>query len=441
MAGVASVTAPRRAYVLGGGVAGLAAAFGLADRGYATSLLESRKQCGGRAFSSSDRKLDRPLDNGCHVMLGCYRGMRSLLRRLGQEDGFQKDRSLEMVYRFVGDRRAKLKLLKLPVPLAMPLAMMRLEISLGARLRALRGMACVLFGAPRDETFAGWLARRGQQGEPDEVMWRPLCRAVMNVEPEDASASEFLATLREAFMGRAGSAAFWVPNRTWSSLLGGPAPAALESAGVQLRTGARVTSLRVVEGRVAAIMMSDEVVEVGRDDLVISAMPWFALGRVLKSNHELGLPLLRSSPIVTAYFDMDSEGPGDDGLVVALVNGSPFHFLLREPGAPVGQFALLSGGDRSFDGKSVAEIQAIAKEQLQRFYPGVSASGARVSIRKEQHATFVADTASIDARPVPGVLPNGPENLLVCGDWTATGLPSTLEGAVRSSEQLLAKLP
>ncbi|MFN9705618.1 MAG: FAD-dependent oxidoreductase, partial [Planctomycetota bacterium] len=92
------------AYVLGGGVAGLTAAFGLADRGFRTTLLESRGWLGGRAFSSFDKAAERHLDNGPHAMLGCYRSTRALLRRLGTEGLFQQDRALAMAYRAPGGR-------------------------------------------------------------------------------------------------------------------------------------------------------------------------------------------------------------------------------------------------------------------------------------------------------------------------------------------------
>lgn len=438
------MTSGRRAFVLGGGVAGMTAAFGLSDRGFAVELLESRKQCGGRAFSSAAPKTQRRLDNGYHIMLGCYRGMQTLLRRLGTEGDFQQDRSLTMAYRFGPERTASLRLSRLPVPLAMPWALLRLGIGFGARLRAFRGMASVMWGANKTWTFAEWLRRRGQLGEPDQVMWRPLCRAVMNVEPEDASAAEFLASLREAFLGSAASAAFWLPKKPWGELLGDPALRAFEDEGIKLRTGARVTELKFEGDRVVAIVLGDEVIEVGADDTVVSAMPWFALRKVLGDHEALtkAFGTLRSSPIVTAYFTMANQTPPDEGPVVALVGGQPFHFLLRTPGDPTAQFALLSGGNRSFDGKSVAEITKIAKQQLQRYYGSACTDDdAEVVIRKEQHATFVADPASAVLRPTPGRLPNGPSNLLVCGDWTATGLPATLEGATRSAEKLLASLP
>ena len=121
------MSAARRAFVLGGGVAGLSAAFGLAERGFAVELLESRRHVGGRAFSSDDRALGH-LDNGFHVMLGCYRAMRALLRRLGTEGDFQQDRSLQMAYRFADGRFTELSLSRLPVPVAMPWSLLRMNL-------------------------------------------------------------------------------------------------------------------------------------------------------------------------------------------------------------------------------------------------------------------------------------------------------------------------
>jgi hypothetical protein len=128
--------------------------------------------------------------------------------------------------------------------------------------------------------------------------------------------------------------------------------------------------------------------------------------------------------------------------VVALVDGDPFHFVLRTPGGPSHAVALLSGGNRTFDGQSVAAIESIARQQLARYYPGLATDApAEVRIAKENLATFVAAPGSDAQRPAPGLLrrshPAAPGNLWVCGDWTATGLPATLEGAARSAGSLL----
>lgn len=435
--------AARRAFVLGGGVAGLTAAFGLADRGFAVTLLESHGWLGGRAFSAPDRVLGRPLDNGPHVMLGCYRAMRGLVRRLGTEHLFRQDRRLAMAYRTANGRVSRLRLAALPVPIAMPFALLRLGLGLGGRGRALLGMAAALRRVPAEWTLADWLQRRRQIGAPDAYLWRPLCRAIMNVEPELAAADAFLATLREAFAGPAAAAGFWVPLQPWSAILDAPAPAALGAVGVQVRTAARVVAIERRDGAIAALVLGNgERVELSAADRVVSALPWRSF-RALFGDLAGSFGELESSPIVSAFFATAPGVPAlpDDGAVTALVDGAPFHFVLRTPGAPAAEFALLSGGNRVFDGMSIEAIEGAARAQLARHYPGfAAATPAIVRIRKEQHATFVAGPGSAVRRPAPGVLAGGPTNLLVCGDWTGTGLPATLEGAARSAEAMLAKL-
>jgi len=441
---VTGPTQGRRAIVLGAGVAGLAAAFGLAEAGCRVLLLESRAWCGGRAFSFVDRASGRRLDNGPHALLGCYRGMRELLRRLGTDQLFAADRALRLAYRGPDGAATALALARLPVPLAMPFGLLALRLPLGARLRALWGMAAVLGPAPAAWSLDDWLGARGQRGAPDDYFWRPLCRAIMNVEPAACAAADFLATLREAFLGRASAAAFLLPLRPWGEILADPAPAALRRAGVELRTGARVAAIeRAARGAVVGVGLSGgERIEVGERDLVVSALPWFAL-RGLVPDLAGGFGALRASPIVTVHFALADGGPllPDDGPVTALAGGDPFHFVLRTPGGDPRQFALLSGGNRSFDGLRTDAIEGLARAQLARWFPGFPAAApALVRVAKEALATFVAAPGSRALRPRPGPLPGGPPNLLVCGDWTDTGLPATLEGACRSAQAVLAQL-
>lgn len=429
----------RRAFVLGGGVAGLTAAFGLRDAGFAVTLLESRGWLGGRAFASPEKGGTRLLDNGPHVMLGCYTGMRALLRRLGTENGFQQDQRLAMAYRHDGGRVLRLVLSRWPVPLAMPWALLRLPVPFGARVRAFVGMASSLLRAPATWTLADWFTRRKQHGVPDAMLWRPLCRAIMNCEPEEAEAEGFLATLREAFLGRASRAAFWLPKAPWSELIDRPARTALAAAGIDLRLGERVAALPVGSGRIETIGLADgERLAVGADDLVVAAVPWFALGALLPDVVPRAREL-RAAPIVSAYVTQPENEPPlpDDGPVTALVDGAPFHFVLRRPGDDPRQLAMLSGGDRSFDGQSVATIAERARAQLARWYPSSRVANAQVVVRKENLATFVPACGSEALRPAPGRVANGPANLRVCGDWTDTGFPATLEGACRSAATML----
>ncbi len=415
----------RSAHVIGAGVAGLHAALALADRGFAVQLHESRPRLGGRAFTLPRERGGMECDNGPHVILGCYRDFRQLLRRIGAESCFEFAHSLRVAYRRDCGRASALALSRLPIPLAMPLALAGTGMAFGARLRALRGMLGVLLGCKADLTLQQWIDGAGQSGDPASFLWVPLCRALMNAEPAEVQARIFLRTLREAFRFGAAGGAIALPRTTWGAILDGPATVALERAGVALHTGSRVTGFEVRDGAVVGLGFADgsrAVLEAG--ELVVSAVPWHALAPVLGRGDAFGG--LASSPIVSVWFRMRTaaDAPAAGEPLVAFVDGSPFHFLVRRPGGDPRDLAVLAGGCRALDGMPVAGIREAAEQQLRRHLPGFDP----------------AAVGSERLRPCPGRLPDGPSNLVVCGDWTDCGLPATLEGAARSARMALAAI-
>src|SRR5690606_31466275 len=273
----------RRAFVLGGGVAGIAAALALRARGFAVELLGALAWRGGRGFSRLDERLGSASDNGPHVMLGCYDAFRRLLRELGAEAHFVRAPALAVAYADGAGRRSALRLRPWPVPCAMPLALLgRRDLPLAARLRALWGMLGVLAGAGEGAALADWLRRWRQHGAPRDLLWQPLCLAVMNCEPEAASARVFLRTMRRAFTGSAARGAIWLPDAPWGEIVGEPARRVLAERGVRVRHGARVRALRVAGGRVAAVVGEGFApIDVGERDVVVTTLPWQRLAACL----------------------------------------------------------------------------------------------------------------------------------------------------------------
>jgi uncharacterized protein with NAD-binding domain and iron-sulfur cluster len=485
-----------RAFVLGGGVAGIAASFHLRDHGYEVELLEARSELGGRVFSlasgagageagadtgeagadtgeagagageagadtgeagadagevgadageagadageagadAGEAGADAgEIDNGPHVLLGCYDEMRRLLRRLGTERDFEQPRTLCMHYRAPGGARARLQLARAPARLALPWAIAGLRaFTLGERARAVRGMLASLRRAPVAWSLEEWLRARGQHGAPRRYLWVPLCHAVMNAEPDEVSAELFLATLRRAFRGRAARAAIWLPKKPWSDIVGRAALAALARAGVRVTTGARVQRLDLRGDAIDAIV-APSVRRVGARDLVVSALPWHRLAKLLPPELAGAAACFTSRAIVNVRFDFGARPVlGDDAAVTALVDGTPFQFVYRRPGDPAGCFTLIAAGGRALAHRTVAEIEAAARAQLALYYPDAPLPEAgRSRVTKERDATLCAAPADVERRPPVGRHASV-RNLWLCGDWTQTGLPSTLESAAAS---------
>ncbi|MCA8941687.1 MAG: hydroxysqualene dehydroxylase HpnE [Planctomycetes bacterium] len=424
----------KRAVVLGGGVAGIAAAFALRDRGVDVELIESRGWLGGRAFTVPQRgELDAPIDNGPHVILGCYDHFRRLLRRIGSDDRFERTPALRLAFVDRDGERSVLGLSRFPAPLALPWAILRFGgVPLGARLRLLWAMSTIPLARGAGRSLEDWIAARGQRDRPRAFVWDPLCRAIMNADPKDVSASLFLATLRRAFLGSASRAAIHVPARPWSQIVGEPALAQLGREGVKVRLGARVTEMVVEARRTVAVEVGGETLRIDEDVALFSAMPWHALQKLTGERVRLV-----GSPIVSVYFELESDVGLPDDPVVALVDGDPFHFVCRAPDAPPGTFAVLSGGCREFDGMRTDAIEASARRQLQPYFPRADLERGRARVVKESRATFVGAPGSEVFRPKPGRHPDI-ENLWLCGDWTDVGLPSTLEGAAESAARAVA---
>lgn len=429
----------KRALVLGGGVAGIAACFELCDRGYAVTLIEAHRWLGGRAFSLPLGDLRARPDNGPHVMLGCYDFFRRLLRRLGSEGGLDARACLRLDYRGEGVPAATLQLSRLPPAMALPLALLRFPpFSIAERIKACGGLlASVLptFG----RTLESWIERHHQGGAVREHLWDPLCRAVMNAEPAEVDAGVFLKALRRAFGGSAVRAAIWIPAMPWSALIGEPALSKLREAGVEVRLGVRVLGLRVEHGVVRGLRIAhQEEISLGADDLVVSAIPWHAMSRLLGT--EFPADGIGSSPIISVYCQAESGQGLPDESLVALVAGDPFHFFFRRVGGEAGEFALLAAGGQTLQGLGVAQIEQLAKDQLRRHFPDYALPlDLQMRVVREQHATMVVAPGTDRLRPKPGLLP-GYSNLRVCGDWTATGLPSTLESAAESADLALRDL-
>lgn len=421
----------RHTVVVGGGWAGLAAAVELVQHDIPVTLYEASRQLGGRARCV--RFDDLRVDNGQHLMTGAYRGMLGLMQRLGiREDDIFLRRRLHLQVRSHAGVALDLRFHDAGL-------LGRLRTLLSARGLGWRGRLGVirLVRLASDPTrvpdpdidVQELFERTDQSRRAVEALWSPLCLGALNTAPKDASAQVFLRVLAETFTDRPETSDLLIPRTDLGTAIPEPALDAIERRGGQVQLAQRVQGLRVDGGRIRAIRVGG--VEVPVSQLVL-AVPPIAAQRLLAPHPEAG-PVVRAlrsldhAPICTVYL----QYPEDIRLgreMLGLQDGiGQWVFDRRVCGQP-GLMAVVVSSHGPHMTMSNEALGGAVAEQLAILHPHWPTPERTLTIR-EKRATFLC-RPGID-RDRPGVL-SGIQSCYLAGDFTATGLPSTLEGAIRS---------
>jgi hydroxysqualene dehydroxylase len=427
--------------VVGGGLAGMAAAFALRDRGEPVILLERRPFLGGRAFSFEDPDTGAVIDNGQHVLVGACDRLRAFLDRIGSRDAFRRQRRLRLPILDGRGRRADLATAPLPPPLHLAAALLRYRhLGPGERrsvVAAVRRLARSDAVREEDRPLGEWLAGRGAPPASVERFWEPIVRPALNVRVAEASLSLSAFLVRRALWAGPSAGALWLPTTGLSAAIGSPALAHLRAAGADVRLEARAAALETSEGRVAGVRLQDGSSIPARQ--VICALPPEGADRLLRS---AGVPsdhaALGRSAIVNVYLWYDRPV-----LQVPFAGtfDSPLQWVFdrsRILGENAGGWCVgvsLSAADDLVDRPKEA-LADLCDDALGRLFPAHGrARLERSAVVKEPRATFRANPRATTRRPGPVTPVPG---LLLAVDWTDTGWPATMEGAVRSGERSVA---
>jgi squalene-associated FAD-dependent desaturase len=446
-----------RVVVVGGGFAGLAAGIALQERRHEVVLLERRGVLGGRATSSRDAVTGEDVDNGTHLMVGAYHATLDLVHRAGAEELLlvQSDLRLDWI-----DERGTTALAcpPLPAPFHLLAGLLFLRVPLAVKAQAFRlGLAIALGRRPDGLTLAQYFERCGQGARARRLLWDPLALAIVNEDPERAAAVLFHRVYCEAFLrDRRGSRLVFL-RRGWGALAERLARY-FEARGGVVRRGARVERLEIGQGRVTGVRLAARPRERGaiaagepalrggeRADAVVSAVPPEALHAMLPEEWRARGPFdalarFGRSPIVSLELWLDRVVV--DRVMIGL-RGCELEWvfdkgrLYGREGAPQHLAFIVSAAFRSA-GKTNGELVSAAVAALARYFPAMA--GARITrslVLREPAATF-ASTPELEALRPDAATPVA--GLVLAGDWTATGLPATIEGAVRSGERAARRL-
>ena len=438
--------------ILGGGIAGITAALELLDSGRTVTLVEARNFLGGRAFSFTDSITGLTLDNGQHVIVGRCTEFISFLDRLGIRDRwFIQDRLHIPVFSRDG-KMGELAASRLPAPLhLLPSFLAYPHLSPSDKLRALWGMARARFtdrteARLEDISFHQWLRENGQSERAINSLWNLVVEPTLNDNVRKVSAAMGLMIVQEGMLSGANSGNLGYARDGLLPGIGKPAGKLLEERGATLLLGDSVR--RVVAspgakeeghwGRVDAVELASGRRIVGGE--FISALPFSALLRLLPpevSGREFfaGIGRLEWSPILNLHVLYDR--PVMSLPFCAFVD-SPLQWVFNRSGiagSPSGGSQLVTisvSAAWDYVELSREELVPMFLAEMARAFPDAEADRAlNVTVVKQREATFRCLPGAARLRPGP-VTPFS--NLFLAGEWTNTGWPSTMEGAVRSGQ-------
>jgi squalene-associated FAD-dependent desaturase len=414
-----------KAVVVGGGLAGLAAALELTAEGHELTLLEARPTLGGAVQTLPEREGDPspPPDNGQHIALGCFTAYLDFLEEIGEAGALRRLRLALPVIAEDGSvaeiGTGALKLLRYR------------HLSFKDRLavaRAARRLGALDPEEHDGETFASLLRRLGQSQSAIDRFWDVFIRPALNLRSEEVSAALAVFTVQTALLGERDASDLLLPTAPLGEVHGEAAGRTLARRGATVRTNARVLSLEDD----AAVLVDGERIE---GDVFVLALPPAESSRLLGEP----APALEDSPIVSVHLLFDR--PILRYPLAALL-GSDAHWVfdrgrLTGHSPERGQYLTVvsSGAPELLELRGRTLVDRIASE-LTGLLGAAELLWSRVS--REPAATFAARPGTAALRPGTNT---ARLNVVRAGAWTATGWPATMEGAIRSGRTAARALP
>ena len=449
--------------MIGGGLAGLSSAVVLAEAGFRVRLLEKRPHLGGRATSYLLPNGEH-VDNCQHVTMRCCTNLEDFYRRVGAADKIRYYDRVVFIDRL--GRHGVLKRSPLPVPFHLSLSFLRFPFlnwedkrGIGkAMLRIARSGGRASNGT--GSTMLDWLRSHGQTAAAIERVWRVVLVSALDEELDRAEDRYGLDVFWKAFLKNRRGFEIGIPTVPLANLYDG-CREAIEKRGGEVRTRAPLRLLRIENRRVAAAILDD-----GSEltaDYFLTAVPHDAIVSLLPAELAQGNPVfaglanLRTSPITGVHLWLDRKVT-DEPFLALLDRTTQWVFNKtklygcegaseskeKEERKDIGQYLqLVISASYDLVERSRQEIVDLCWRELCEALPGArEAKLLKATVVKEISATFSPAPGCDRWRPDPAAAASAVGNLFLAGDWTNTGWPATMEGAVRSgyraAEALLA---
>ena len=437
MSSIANKPMGRTVAIVGGGLAGLAAGCALADAGFLVELFERRPYLGGRASSYELPATGEVVDNCQHVLLGCCTNLVDFYYRLGVEQQIRWYD--EITFILPGGKSSAMKSGNWAPPLhAAPAFFKSKVLGLQDKFAIARAMMSLIPGLPNDngESFQQWLERHGQTKHAVDRFWAPVLVSALNEDLDRTSVRYAALVFRDSFLKSAQAGWMGVPAVPLSELYG-TAAGYIQNRGGKVYLRATVDSIHSEPDGMRLCVGGENI----RADYAILATQFNTVQKLLPEAPELdslrqSAGRLESSPITGIHLWFDREITTLEHAVLLertiqwMFHKSKILAARRASPHKKSYMEVVVSSSKGLVDKTRAEIIDLAVRELAEFFPAVrEAELTKATVVKEVHATFSPAPGSDAFRP-----PNATRcpKLFLAGDWTATGWPATMEGAVRS---------
>jgi zeta-carotene desaturase len=450
-AGIADLK--RTVAIVGGGLAGIATALRLADGPWRPILIETRKRLGGRATSFVDPRSGLTFDNCQHVVLGCCTNLLDLYDRLGVGEAIEWHRTIYWTdgKGHIDEVRAD----RLPAPLHLARAFGRMQILQRDDRKAVRRAMWRLIrmgsrgrvGWQR-RTFAEFLDECHQTEGAVQRFWQPVVVSACNLSVDRVCAAHAMQVFQDGFLANRWSYTMGLPTVPLAELYD-PSVEAIQACGGEVQLGTSAKALAFDGTRTTGVVTDNGFVEASA---VVVATPFDRLEKLVSpvmrsSDGRLGrLDALDTSPILGVHLIFDCEVMTLPH--VTLVDHG-VQWLFNKGVDDAGHqhvHAVVSGADEWMAYSQQEIVDRVVSDMHAAIPTSVGLQPTYARAIKEKRATFAAVPGVDDLRPSTTSTPigsgmaGGIKNLYLAGDWTDTGWPATMEGAVRSGYAAAAAL-
>lgn len=434
-----------RIVIVGGGLAGLATAVALTARGFPCTLIESRPRLGGRASSFHDPTTDTDIDNCQHVTLGCCTNFRHFCQTTGIAEFFRREPALY----FIGpsakvDRFASGSL---PAPMHLTGAFARLSyLSWSDKLslaRGLRALARPVTEQDEQQPFSDWLRKHNQSQATIDRFWLVVLVSALSESLDRISVRHARKVFVDAFLANRNGWYVDIPTVPLEDLYGGRLTDWLTSKGTTIRLLTSAERLEQTGDLISGVRLASGEVLAG--DEFVAALPFWRVKSVLpvglQSHPELqGIDRLEAAPISSIHLWFDRPITNlPHAVLVDRVCQWVFNRTALGTDRPNADstspdqgyyYQVVISASNSLQDKSKQQIQELVLSELASVWPDAAHARLLHSRQVTEHRAVFSPVPQVDQlrpeqqSPIP--------NLQLAGDWTQTGWPATMEGAVRS---------